>query len=148
VANQALFLLVKNEFGLTLLDAEELVDFRMHFVANFFARLQAHHPELGVLSREYHLSEMRVLQSLLFKRSNLFSHCGSLPFVNTVYLGLMKAASVFCVLAISSSWSSASCQLELGLYSFMVPAATLVLEPRSFSNTTPSGPTINVFLVR
>jgi hypothetical protein len=40
------------EFGLPLLDPEELVDIRMHFIANLFARPQAHHDQLGVLSRE------------------------------------------------------------------------------------------------
>ena len=36
----ALLLLVKNEFGLPLLDPKKLVDIRMHFIANLFTRLQ------------------------------------------------------------------------------------------------------------
>jgi hypothetical protein len=50
--HQVFFLLVKDEFGLPLLDAEELINLRMHFIANLFAWLQAHHDKLGVLSRE------------------------------------------------------------------------------------------------
>jgi hypothetical protein len=34
---------VKNEFGLALLDPEELVDIRMQLMANLFTRQQAHH---------------------------------------------------------------------------------------------------------
>jgi hypothetical protein len=50
--HQVFFLLVKDEFGLPLLDAEELINLRMHFIANLFAWLQAHRDKLGVLSRE------------------------------------------------------------------------------------------------
>src|SRR5271157_410835 len=39
---------------------------------------------------------------------------------------------VFCSPAVSSCWSSAFCQLELGLYSFMALARTSVFLPRSF----------------
>jgi hypothetical protein len=46
----------------------------MHFIANLFTRPQAHHDQLGVLSREQNLPEIRVLQSLLLNRSNVFSH--------------------------------------------------------------------------
>ncbi len=46
------FLLVKDEFGLALLDAKELVDIRVHPVTNLFARPQAHHDKLRVLTGE------------------------------------------------------------------------------------------------
>jgi hypothetical protein len=52
VVHRAFHLLVKNELGLSQLDAEELIDIRMHFVANLFAGPQVHHDKLGVLSRE------------------------------------------------------------------------------------------------
>ncbi|HYW36853.1 MAG TPA: hypothetical protein VE957_01975 [Terriglobales bacterium] len=52
VRYSAFVLLVKNEFGLSLLDAEELVNIRTHFITNLFARPQAHHDQLSMLSRE------------------------------------------------------------------------------------------------
>ncbi len=56
---------------------------------------------------------------------------------NAVYL-------VFCSAAVSSCRSSAFCQVELGLYSFIALARTSVFLPRSFSYTTPSWLTRNV----
>jgi hypothetical protein len=44
--------LVKNEFGLSPLDTEELVNLRVHFVTDSFARLQAHDDKLGVRAGE------------------------------------------------------------------------------------------------
>jgi hypothetical protein len=52
VSRRALPLLVEDELGLSLLDAEELVDVLVHFIADFFPRLQAHHYKLDVLSGE------------------------------------------------------------------------------------------------
>ena len=52
VVDRAFHFLVKNEFGFPPLDAEELVNIRMHFITNLFARPQAHHDKLGVLSSE------------------------------------------------------------------------------------------------
>jgi hypothetical protein len=49
VSHLALLPLVEYEQGLALFDAEELVDVRVHFVADFFPRSQAHHYELDVL---------------------------------------------------------------------------------------------------
>jgi hypothetical protein len=46
------FLLVEDEFGFALLDAKELVDVRVLFVTDLFARPQAHHHKLGVLASE------------------------------------------------------------------------------------------------
>jgi hypothetical protein len=48
IAYQVLLRFVKNEFRLALLDAKELVDLRVHFVADLFARGEAHQDELGV----------------------------------------------------------------------------------------------------
>jgi len=45
-------LLVKNEFGIAPLDTEELVNLRVHLVADSFARLQAHDDKLGVRAGE------------------------------------------------------------------------------------------------
>jgi len=45
---------------------------------------------------------------------------------------------------VSSCCSSAFCQLELGLYSFIALARASVFLPRSFSYTTPSWLTTNV----
>jgi hypothetical protein len=47
-----LHLFLKDESGFTLLDAEELVDVRVHFIADFFFRLQAHYHELQMLTGE------------------------------------------------------------------------------------------------
>jgi hypothetical protein len=56
---------------------------------------------------------------------------------NAVYL-------VFCSPAVCSCCSSAFCQLELELYSFMALARTSVFLPRSFWYTTPSSLTMKV----
>jgi hypothetical protein len=45
-------LLVKNEFGISPLDTEELVNLRVHLVTDSFARLQAHDDKLGVRAGE------------------------------------------------------------------------------------------------
>jgi hypothetical protein len=50
--HQVRLLLVKDELGLPLFDAEELIDIPMHFISNPFTRPQAHHNQLRVLSRE------------------------------------------------------------------------------------------------
>jgi hypothetical protein len=52
LAHQGFLLLDENKFGLSLLDAEELIDIRVHLVADLFERLQAHQHELGVLAGE------------------------------------------------------------------------------------------------
>jgi hypothetical protein len=52
VSRRALLLLVEDEFGLPLFEAEELVDVRVHLVADVFPRRQAHHYKLGMLSGE------------------------------------------------------------------------------------------------
>jgi hypothetical protein len=52
VSRLAHFLFVEDELGLSLFDAEELVDVGVHLVADFFARSQAHHYQLDVLSSE------------------------------------------------------------------------------------------------
>jgi hypothetical protein len=79
VSHQALLLLVEDEFGLPLLDAEELVDVLVHLVTDFFPRPQAHHHKLGVLSSVQHLAKVRVLQGLFLNRSNVFEHGNLLP---------------------------------------------------------------------
>jgi hypothetical protein len=50
VSHLVLLLLVDDEFRLPLLDAEELVDVRVHFVPDVFSRFEAHHHKLGVLA--------------------------------------------------------------------------------------------------
>jgi hypothetical protein len=60
VSRRALLLLVEDEFGLSLLDAEELVDVRVHLIADFFPGFQAHHYNLDVLSGEQHVAKVRV----------------------------------------------------------------------------------------
>jgi hypothetical protein len=52
VAHQVLLRFVKNESRLALLDAEELVDIRVHLVTDVFARAQAHDDQLGVRAGE------------------------------------------------------------------------------------------------
>ena len=52
IVYQMFFLAIENEFGFTFLDAEELVDFSMDFVADLLAGLQTHHYQLGVFSGE------------------------------------------------------------------------------------------------
>jgi hypothetical protein len=39
VFDQMLFLSAENKGGFTLLDAKELINFRMHFISNLFAGL-------------------------------------------------------------------------------------------------------------
>jgi hypothetical protein len=80
VSRRALSLLVKNEFGLPLLDSEELIHVRVHLVTDVFSRLQAHHYKLGVLSGIQHLAKVGVLQSLFLNRSNVFNHGSDLQF--------------------------------------------------------------------
>jgi hypothetical protein len=50
IAHRALFLLVEDKHGLSLFDAEKLVDVGVHLVADFFPRSQAHHYHLDMLS--------------------------------------------------------------------------------------------------
>jgi hypothetical protein len=50
VSHLVLLLLVEDESRLPLFDSEELVDVRVHLVANVLSRFQAHHHQLGVLS--------------------------------------------------------------------------------------------------
>jgi hypothetical protein len=45
-------LLVKNEFCLSPLNTEELVNLRVHLVTDRFTRLQAHNDKLGVRAGE------------------------------------------------------------------------------------------------
>ena len=45
-------LLIEDECGFALFDAEVLVDALMHFVTDFFSRSQAHHHNLDVLPGE------------------------------------------------------------------------------------------------
>jgi hypothetical protein len=52
VSHLALLLLVEDEFGVSLFDPEELVDVRVHLVADFLPRPQTHQHKLGVLSGE------------------------------------------------------------------------------------------------
>jgi hypothetical protein len=43
---------IDDEFCFSAFDAEKLIDFRMNFVANFLAWLQAHYNQLAVGSGE------------------------------------------------------------------------------------------------
>jgi len=52
VAHQVLLRFVKKESRLALLDAEKLVDIRVHLVTDVFARAEAHHDQLGVRAGE------------------------------------------------------------------------------------------------
>jgi hypothetical protein len=52
VVHNVFLLLVKNEFGISPLDTEELVNLRVHLVTDSFARLQAHDDKLGVRAGE------------------------------------------------------------------------------------------------
>src|SRR5690242_5010167 len=73
-------LLVEDELGLALLDAEELIDARVHFLADLLARLQAHDHQLGVLAGEQYPAEVGVLQGFALDRSDVAGHgCTSLP---------------------------------------------------------------------
>jgi hypothetical protein len=49
---------VEDKLGLTLLDAEELINGHVHCVTDLFDRLQAHHDELDVLTREQYPAEV------------------------------------------------------------------------------------------
>jgi hypothetical protein len=61
VVYQVLFFLVKYESGFAPLDAKELIDVGVNFVADLLARLKAHHDELRVLGGEKDLPEVGVL---------------------------------------------------------------------------------------
>jgi hypothetical protein len=65
---------IQDEFGSALFDAEELVNVRVHLVADLFLRLQTHHHELQMFAGEQHLPKVLVLSGCLFDRSKVASH--------------------------------------------------------------------------
>ncbi len=69
---------IENEFGLSPLNAEELVNFGMHLIADRFSRLQAHQDKLGVRGSEEYLPEVCVVQRLFIDWPNIFNQ-GSRP---------------------------------------------------------------------
>ena len=77
VMGNMLLFSIEDEFGLALLNPEELVYLPMDLVSNFLSSLKAHYNELGLLTREQNLPEIIVFQCLLFDVSNIACHSGT-----------------------------------------------------------------------
>ena len=70
------------EFGFRqpiVVDAEELIDLFMHFVADIFTRPQAHDHQLRVLSGKQYLPEIVIFKGLFFNWNGISCHFSS-PF--------------------------------------------------------------------
>jgi hypothetical protein len=68
------FIRIEHEPGRALLDAEELIDVWMDFIADFFAWLKAHHDQLAMFTGENYFSKEGVLLGQLFDGANKRFH--------------------------------------------------------------------------
>jgi hypothetical protein len=73
VSDQAA-LSAENEPRFAFLNAEELVDLWVNFIAYFLAGLQAHHDKLCMLACEQHFSEIIIFLCLLLYVPNISFH--------------------------------------------------------------------------
>src|ERR1039458_3028785 len=89
-SSDLLLSVVKDKLEFSLLYAKELVNVRVHFVANLLSLFEAHHNELFVLSRVQDLPEVFVLQRLFFDRSKVPYHLAFSSFSSCLMAWLIR----------------------------------------------------------